>query len=335
MPRIFALLLAFTTLSFAAGVVDANAEQNRLRIAQTYAPSQIPTYVLREKKIVEKNLAAAGLDTVVEYTRLSSGADINDLLLSGNADVGVSGIGPLSSIWDKTQGDGKVRGMMGLALMRSSLMTADPNIKSLDDIGPNDRIAVTVPITGTEAVILRLAAAKKWGEDNFQRLDGNMVGLPADDAMGLVISGKAEVKSHMIIPPWSEIEKRAGARVVMNSDEVFGTMLTAVLPYTTERFRRDNPKLFQVVRDSYKEAIQFVRDNKREAAEIYLKYEPKKVGVDEVLTYFGEGADINFDPAPQGFFIATTFLHKVGALRNKPASWKDFFFEEVWTENGS
>ncbi|MER2537034.1 MAG: ABC transporter substrate-binding protein [Rhizobiaceae bacterium] len=335
MPKFLGTLVAVATLSLSLGVLDASAEQNRLRIAQTYAPSQIPTYVLREKKIVEKHLAAAGLDTTVEYTRLSSGADINDLVLSGNADIGVSGIGPLSSIWDKTQGDNKVRGMMGLALMRASLMTSDPKIKSIEDLGPDDRVAMTVPITGTEAVILRLAAAKKWGEDNYKRLDQNMVGLPADDAMGLILSGKAEVKSHLIIPPWSEIEKRGGARVVMTSDEVFGTMLTAVLPYTTERFRRDNPKTYQAVRDAYKEAIQFVKDNKREAAEIYLKYEPKKVGVDEVLTYFGEGADINFDPAPQGFFIATTFLNKVGALRHKPDTWKDFFFDEVWTESGS
>jgi len=335
MVKFVRLLAACAALSLSVGVLDANAEQSHLRIAQTYAPSQIPTYVLREKQILEKHVAAAGLDTVVEYTRLSSGADINDLVLSGNADVGVSGIGPLSAIWDKTEGDGKVRGMMGLALMRSSLMTTDPRIQSLDDFGPDDRIAVTVPITGTEAVILRLAAAKKWGEDSFKRLDGNMVGLPADDAMGLVLSGKAEVKSHMIIPPWSEIEKRAGARVVMTSDEVYGTMLTAVLPYTTERFRQNNPKLYRAVIDAYKEAIQFVRDNKREAAEIYLKYEPKKVGVDDVMTYFGEGADIDFDPAPQGFFIATTFLNKVGALRNKPESWKDFFFDDAWGENGS
>jgi len=39
--------------------------------------------------------------------------------------------------------------------------------------------------------------------------------------------------------------------------------------------------------------------------------------------------------APQGFMKFAEFMVKTGALKTKPASWKDVFFPEVHGENGS
>ena len=33
--------------------------------------------------------------------------------------------------------------------------------------------------------------------------------------------------------------------------------------------------------------------------------------------------------APQKVYKTAEFMHKIGTLKTKPASWKDFFFPEV------
>jgi NitT/TauT family transport system substrate-binding protein len=33
--------------------------------------------------------------------------------------------------------------------------------------------------------------------------------------------------------------------------------------------------------------------------------------------------------------VYADFLHKTGRLKNKPASWKDMFFEDIHNEKGS
>ena len=58
---------------------------------------------------------------------------MSDVLLSRNADVGIGGNVPLFTLWDKTSGPQKVRGIMSLSRGNMFLLTVDPRIASMRD----------------------------------------------------------------------------------------------------------------------------------------------------------------------------------------------------------
>jgi NitT/TauT family transport system substrate-binding protein len=48
-----------------------------------------------------------------------------------------------------------------------------------------------------------------------------------------------------------------------------------------------------------------------------------------------DNKDVNFTTVPQGTFKYASFLAKIGAIKKKPASWKDYTFEELHDKPGS
>ena len=91
-PRPARILLAFATLLALSR--PASAEVAELVLTRQYGLSYLTFEVMREKALVEKQLAAAGLAaTKVNWTTLSDGAVQNDALLSGTVHVAGGGIG--------------------------------------------------------------------------------------------------------------------------------------------------------------------------------------------------------------------------------------------------
>ena len=50
---------------------------------------------------------------------------------------------------------------------------------------------------------------------------------------------------------------------------------------------------------------------------------------------FVEDPDTRYQLAPDNTLPYAEFLHRIGALKNKAASWKDYFFEDIHEEAGS
>lgn len=44
---------------------------------------------------------------------------------------------------------------------------------------------------------------------------------------------------------------------------------------------------------------------------------------------------VQFRVAPQNTFVLAAFMHRVGAIRNQPKSWQDYFFQDPVTAQGS
>ena len=45
--------------------------------------------------------------------------------------------------------------------------------------------------------------------------------------------------------------------------------------------------------------------------------------------------EINFTISPERTGVYAEKLHELGVLKNKAASWKDYFFNEAWENPGS
>ena len=102
-----ALLKSLLTGALAAGLslstLSAHAE-GKIRIAEQFGIVYLLLNVAQDQQLIEKHGKAAGVDIQVERVQLSGGPAINEALLSGSIDIAGAGVGPLLTLWDKTQG---------------------------------------------------------------------------------------------------------------------------------------------------------------------------------------------------------------------------------------
>ncbi|MBS0244730.1 MAG: ABC transporter substrate-binding protein, partial [Proteobacteria bacterium] len=202
----------------------ARAETSEVRFAQLYSLTYLPAYIVYEEKLIEKHAARLGLaPPKVTANKMSSGPGANDALLSGNVDIAMGGLTVLLTLWDKTQGSLKVRGISALCDSPIYLMTVDPRIKSIRDFGDTDRIAVSNVKVTMQALTLDLAAAREWGWEQRFKLDPLTVAMSHPTAVAALRSGKLEVKNYAAILPYNyEVLAGGNARQLLSSFDVLG-----------------------------------------------------------------------------------------------------------------
>jgi NitT/TauT family transport system substrate-binding protein len=336
MKSIFVTLAALmlTTLAGHGGLA---AEANQVRIVQPYGLVYLPSYVAVDLGLIEKHAKAAGLGEVrVTLTNMASGPASSDLLLAGDADLSMGGFGPAFVLWDKTRGAQKVRGMMPLSSSSVLVLTTDPRIKTIRDFTDKDRIAVSAVKVTAQAIALQMAAAKEWGWDQRFRLDSLLVSMSNPDAMAAIMGGHSEVKTHASIIPFSVIEIESGkVHQVMSSADYLDPGSSTVVMSAAARFREGSPKLYAATAAAFEEAIDFIYASPRKAAEIFVAREPQKRELAWTEGMLTDKKLVEFSATPRGTKKHADFMHAAGTLKNKPDSWKDLFWDNMWSKDGS
>jgi NitT/TauT family transport system substrate-binding protein len=330
----FAAGLTLSALALSA-TIPARAE-GQLRIAQQFGVVYLLLNVAQDQQLIEKHGRQLGVPIKVEYVQLSGGNAVNDALLSGSIDVAGAGMGPLLTIWDRTAGRQNVRGIASLGNFPYLLVTTNPNVKSISDFTDKDRIALPAVTVSVQARILQMAAAKRWGQGEFARLDRLTQSVPHPDATAAVIAGQTEINSHFGNPPFQEQELAANpkAHVVLNSYDVLGGPSSSTVLYATEKYVKDNPKTYRAFIDALAEAARLVAANPELAADAYLRVTKARTDRAFLLKVI-RNPQIQFKVAPQNTLGLARFLHQAGAIRKQPASWKDYFFEHPALASGS
>lgn len=315
--------------------LPAHAE-GKIRIAEQFGVVYLLLNVTQDQKLVEKQGKKDGLDIQVEWTRLSGGAAINDALLSGSIDIAGAGVGPLLTIWDRTRGKQNVRGVASLGNFPYYLVSNNPNVKTIADFSDKDRIALPAVTVSVQARILQMATAKQFGDKAFNRFDKLTQAVPHPDAAAAIIAGGTEINAHFANPPFQdqELAQSRQAHIVLNSYAVQGGPSSATVLYATEKFRNDNPRTYRAFTAALAEAVQFIKANPEAAADIYLKVNKSNIDRALLLSII-RNPQVEFKVAPQNTLGLAQFLHTVGAIRNKPASWTDYFFDDPVTAGGS
>jgi sulfonate transport system substrate-binding protein len=328
------LIVALLALSAIQAGSAAHAE-GRLRLVEQFGTVYLPLHVMRDQKLIEKHGKQAGLDIKVEWAKLSGGAAINDALLSGAVDIGAAGAGPVLVLWDRTKGSADVKIIAALGEQPNYLITSNPNVKTLKDFTKADKIALPAVIVSQQSRLLQIAAEKEFGEGKHNTLDDLTVTLPHPDATAALLSGSATISAHFSNPPFQEQAlQNPKIHKVLSSYDIMGGRITPTLLYATSKFRAENPKTFKALVDALTEASQWIETHKAEAAETYIRVEQSKLDPAFVKSVI-DNKDVSFTTIPQGTFKYADFLAKIGAIKNKPASWKDYTFEELHGKPGS
>jgi len=324
--RLAASILAAASLCAA---LPARAE-GQLRIAEQFGIVYLLLNVAQDQGLIEKQGKAQGLDIKVEFVKLSGGAAVNEALLSGSIDVAGAGVGPLLTIWDRTAGKQNVRGIASLGNIPYYLTSINPAVKTIADFSDKDRIALPAVGVSVQSRILQLASARLWGDAQYNRLDKNQVAVPHPEATAAIIKGGTEITAHFGNPPFQEqgLAGNPAAHIVLKSYDVLGGPASATVLYATEKFRKDNPKTYKAFVDALVDAAQLVRKDPEKAADIFIR--TNQSGIDrKLLLSIIKSPEVEYKLTPQNTYALADFMHRVGAIKNKPASAKDYFFDDA------
>ncbi len=312
----------FGRLAAALGLLGALATplaaqaEGKISIAQQFGIGYLVLHVVKDQQLIEKHAKAQGLDKVeVEWRTISGATAMNEALLAGAIDVVSAGVPPMLTVWDRTHGRQNVKAVASLGSLPNYLLSNREEVKTLQDLSEKDRIAVPAAGVGFQSRTLQIETAKLYGKDDFQRFD--------------------QISVHFSSPPFQyQALENPKVHKLISSYDILGGQATFNVLYATEKFHDENPKTYKAFYDALVEAEQIIKADKAAAAETYIRVENSKLPLDFVKKII-EDPENDFTISPQRTFIYAEQLHELGVLKNKAASWKDYFFEEAYAHPGS
>ena len=318
------LLLVGCAAPSAPGAGTSAPEANAIRIAKQPGLGYMQLILMREQKLIEKY--SPGIQ--VQWNELTSGPAIRDAIVAGQLDVGSGGLPPFIQGWDRGI---QWRAVGALNDMPLYLNTNRPEINSLKDFKPGDKIAAPAP-GSHQHITLQMAAEKELGDP--KALDGAIVAMSHPDGTQALLA-RADIAGHFTSPPFQYDQlKDPGIKRLLSSYEVLGGPHSFNLVYLPEEFKSKNPKLYQAFVDALREATEYVNKNPEDAAKVFVEAEKVKNTPEEILEYMrAEG--VRFTMTPNGLMKYAEFMMKTGAISKTPGSWKDLVFDTVQNEQGS
>jgi NitT/TauT family transport system substrate-binding protein len=328
-------MLAGVALMLSAAT--ASAQVPEIRFARQFSMGYLQFNVMEKHRLLEKHAKAAGIPEVkVVWATFNSPAAMNDALLSGSVDIVSGGVPGLLTIWARTQGTANaVKGVTAFSSQPILLNTRNPNIKSISDYTEKDKIAVPAVKISVQAMMLQMAVAKQWGQANFAKLDPLTVGMSPPDATIALLSDASEIASVFSVPPfqYQQLEK-PGVHTVLNSLEVFGGPHTFTVAWASTQFHDKNPALYKALVAAFQEATEMLNKDVKPAAQYWIDDVKSKLTVDKVAE-IASGKEVKWTMVPESTVKYAEFMHAVGTIKVKPASWKDLFFPELHGLPGS
>ena len=150
------LTLAMTVPAGAVFAAETEAAGDaELSLAYQYGLGYAAVTIAQQEELIEKAYKeATGSDLTITWNQMSSGADINTAIASGDIDEGFMGVGPAISGISKDLGYKIFTNLCG---QEQGMMTADESIQSFDDLVGSDHQIALVNIGSIQHIMLAMA----------------------------------------------------------------------------------------------------------------------------------------------------------------------------------
>lgn len=332
MKRTLALALAAALLA----PLSARAEVEEIKIPRgAGGVGFLPLLLMEQKGLIEQEAQKRGIKLKATWIKMGGPSVVNDMLISGAADMVAAGPPAFLITWDRTRESVKIKGVAAMTSIPMYLNTRAPHLKSIKDLKATDKIAVTAVKVSIPAIILQMAAIKEFGRSEWASLDKYTVSLTHPDALISLLSNRTEVTAHFTSPPFHQRElKTEGIRTIMTSNDVMGGPSTFTMLYTTSKFHDANPKVYATFLAAFTEAMRLINADKKAAAETFIAMEGQGMKLDDVLEVL-QDKDVRYTTSPEALMKYADFMHGVGTLKAKPAGWKELFFPEIHGVGGN
>ncbi len=302
--RISLLLAVLLMLSLAAagcGAKPAAAPDTKaITIAYQGGIGYAPVHVMQAQGLIEKYYDG---DVGVTFTKLDSGAAINEGIIGGTIDIGCMGLAPAIS--------GVSRGIpykviSNLCSQSHGLMSNDSAITKLSDIRETDKIAL-VSTGSIQHILLAMAAENALGDAHA--LDDNIQSMSHAEGMAALESGT--VRLHLTSSPFIYQERDSGRYTELEElGQVWPSGSSFLVAMCADSLAEDQA-LFEAIRSAFADAIRFLNENPEEAA----KLEAEVLGLDlETVTGYLQQPDCQFFPELRGAGAMSDFMLRAGFI---------------------
>jgi NitT/TauT family transport system substrate-binding protein len=301
--------------------------QDEVKIGVGFGLAFLPIYVCEDLKLVEKHAKAAGLDVKTSFQRFMGAAQLHDAVTSGAVDMGPFGTAPLLAAWQSGKDTpGQMLAVSGITSLPLTLLSNQPNEKSLADLTPADRIAVPT-LSSPQKYLLEIQLEKKtFGFFTYDQMNKQLVAMSHADAIAALVqgSGADKVTAYFASPPFSELALRdANVHPILTSADVMGGRSSFLIMGATKAYIDAHPQMPEVIAKAIDEAARIIRDDPRRAAQIFLTHEPSGFLSSATMETVIKDIKDEFGSAIYGVQTMADFMGRHGELKTPPKSWKD------------
>src|SRR5208282_4958438 len=175
----------------------------------------------------------------------------------GNAAVAVAGGEPEST-------PRQIVAVSGITTLPLVLLTNQPNVRTIADFKPADRIAVPTS-SSPQMYLLQMQSEKIFGQ--YDRLRSQIVILSHPDAVAALVAGTDRVAGYFSSAPYTQIALADGrVHKVLSSADVIGGKASFLIMGASRGYVAAHPQTSQAVVAAMDEAAHIIRDNPRRAA---------------------------------------------------------------------
>ncbi len=332
--------LSLSALAGSAPVIAprraAATESTELRISSLEGFGFLPFFIALDRRLIETHAGVRGLNELrIKHLPLRSAIISTDALLAGQLDVIIGTTTSMLVLWDKTNGD--VRSLAALGGQVLTLVTRNPNIKSIVDFGPDDRIAVPSVKQGPHSLVIGLALDHALGAGSHGKLDSIQVQSGHADAVTMMLNPTHEVNSHFSTLPYVDMELKSVSpkiHAVLTSSEVLGGPTTTISAYATRRFVDENPIKTAALVAALDEANAVIAADRMSAATSYLEVTHERF-TPEVLAELLTREGVLYSGVPTRTMLVAGQMAKTGLLRRAPTGWREYHFAFLHDRLGS
>lgn len=327
------LLLRASTTLFAFCVALTPAAAQDIKVGIGYGLAFLPIYVCEDLRLVEKHAKEAHLDVKATYQRFVSAAALREAIAAGTIDIGPFGTAPLLIAWEQAKDTpSQIFAVSGLSSLPLVLLSNQPNVQSLDDLKPADRIAVPT-LSSPQKYLLEIQSEKKmFGWFNYDAVDKQLVAMSHADAIAALVEGSTpgaepaaeHVTAYFSSPPFTQIALRdANIHSILTSSDVADGRFSFLIMGATKAYIDAQPQMLEIFDKAIDDAAHIIHDDPRRAAQIYLTHEPSGTLNGPVMESVIREIRDEFGSAVYGVQSVADFLGRHGLLKSPPKSWKD------------
>ena len=313
-------MLAAVCLTIA--VASPALAEEPLRIGLGFGLAFLPIYICEDMKLVEKHAKESHLDVRVSYQRFLGPGPLQEALTGGALDMAPFGTAPLLAAWEKAKETPRqIFAVSGVTTLPPLLLANRPEIHSLRDFRPTDRIAIPAS-SAPQLYLLQMQSEKVFGQ--YDKLRGQIVVLPHAEAVSDLAGAKDSVAGYFSTAPYADIALADGhVHKVLSASDVIDDKASFLVLGASRGYIAAHPKVPEAVIKALDEAARIIRDDPHRAAEIYLVHEPSRALDAAALAGVLSGLRDEFGSAVRGIGAFSAFMSRHGELKAPPASWKD------------
>ncbi len=322
MQRLAVWLMTLAMMT-ALGAGPSNAK-DILRVAAQYGLGYAPLFIMAKNPDFLKKYAP---DAEIKMVQLAGGAAIREALLSDTADIGGLAMLPVIQAWAKGTG---LKIALALSDMPVELMTWRPDLKSVKDFKPDDKVNV-VSIGSPQTLIMKMAALKNFGSSNA--LDSHFVAMAHPDAAAALIA-KRGIAAHFATPPYIRmLKKEPGMHVLLSNKDFAAADFTFIVAAAGKNFAEGNPKLYAATISALKDVIVWMNQKPEEAATFLAANQAGKLTKEDWLAEMKQPG-VRFSPVPHGLAELSKFMTNL-KMTAKAGSFDDLTWSNLHGRGGS